>query len=136
LSLEFGIVIINRLRVGALCLGGIVIALVLVPLVIVCCYFGFPLKITNNKLKSSKLISTAINLSYLKKAAPKHEDLQRDKYNKASSLKQKIIINEPKYLYNTEVKTKELDQDTNSRVKTEKEVKTTKEDFENYEKGN
>ncbi|CAG8564968.1 9875_t:CDS:10, partial [Dentiscutata erythropus] len=43
-------------------------------------------KIKNNKLKSPELLSslgTAINISYLKKAAPQHESLWKDKYDKA-----------------------------------------------------
>ncbi|CAG8847006.1 30681_t:CDS:2, partial [Gigaspora margarita] len=51
-------------------------------------------KITNDKLKSPELISTAINLSYLKKAAPKHEGLRRDKYNKACEYLLKLIGDE------------------------------------------
>ncbi|CAG8847964.1 26594_t:CDS:1, partial [Gigaspora margarita] len=47
--------------------------------------------IKNNKLKSPELISTAVNLSYLKKAAPKHEGLWRDKYNKAREYLSKQI---------------------------------------------
>ncbi|CAG8741613.1 36953_t:CDS:2 [Gigaspora margarita] len=48
-------------------------------------------KITNNKLKSPKLISTAVNLSYLKKAAPKHESLWKNKYDKARDYLSKQI---------------------------------------------
>ncbi|CAG8589160.1 10354_t:CDS:2, partial [Gigaspora rosea] len=48
-------------------------------------------KITNDKLKSPKLISTAVNLSYLKKAAPKHESLWKDKYDKAREYLSKLI---------------------------------------------
>ncbi|CAG8826537.1 42228_t:CDS:1, partial [Gigaspora margarita] len=51
-------------------------------------------KITNDKLKSPELISTAINLLYLKKAAPKHEGLWRDKYNKARKYLSKLIGDE------------------------------------------
>ncbi|CAG8790817.1 18836_t:CDS:2, partial [Gigaspora rosea] len=47
-----------------------------------------------NKLKSPELISTAINLSYLKKAAPKHEGLWRAKYNKAREYLSKQIGDE------------------------------------------
>ncbi|RIB28439.1 hypothetical protein C2G38_1492983 [Gigaspora rosea] len=50
--------------------------------------------IKNNKLKSPELpslLETAINLSYLKKAAPKHEGLWRDKYNKAREYLSKQI---------------------------------------------
>ncbi|CAG8811168.1 40786_t:CDS:2, partial [Gigaspora margarita] len=47
--------------------------------------------IKNSKLKSPALISTAVNLSYLKKAAPKHEGLWRDKYNKAREYLSKQI---------------------------------------------
>ncbi|CAG8757943.1 22976_t:CDS:2, partial [Gigaspora rosea] len=51
--------------------------------------------IKNNKLKNlpelPSLLSTAINLSYLKKAAPKHEGLWRNKYNKAREYLSKQI---------------------------------------------
>ncbi|CAG8856109.1 32735_t:CDS:1, partial [Gigaspora margarita] len=48
-------------------------------------------KITNDKLKSPEVISTAVNLSYLKKAAPKHESLWKDKYDKAREYLSNLI---------------------------------------------
>ncbi|RIB08048.1 hypothetical protein C2G38_2147276 [Gigaspora rosea] len=48
-------------------------------------------KITNDKLKLPELNSTAVNLSYLKKAAPKHESLWKDKYDKARDYLSKQI---------------------------------------------
>ncbi|KAF0368613.1 hypothetical protein F8M41_013448 [Gigaspora margarita] len=49
--------------------------------------------IKNSKLKSPELISTAVNLSYLNKAALKHESLWRDKYNKVREYLSKQIGN-------------------------------------------
>ncbi|CAG8444906.1 4173_t:CDS:10, partial [Scutellospora calospora] len=51
----------------------------------------FQEKITNDKLKSPSILSTAINLSYLKNAASQHEDQWRDKYNKAREYLSKQI---------------------------------------------
>ncbi|CAG8823924.1 20375_t:CDS:1, partial [Gigaspora rosea] len=55
-------------------------------------------KTTNDKLKKlpelPSLLETAINLSYLKNAAPKHEGLWRDKYNKAREYLSKKIGDE------------------------------------------
>ncbi|CAG8645534.1 14779_t:CDS:2, partial [Dentiscutata erythropus] len=51
-------------------------------------------KVKNDKLKSpehSTSLATAINLAYLKKAAPHHEGLWRDKYNKAREYLSKQI---------------------------------------------
>ncbi|KAF0449009.1 kinase-like protein [Gigaspora margarita] len=49
--------------------------------------------ITNKKLKSPELLSTAINLSYLNKAASEFEDQWKDKYNKAREYLSKQIGN-------------------------------------------
>ncbi|CAG8854407.1 39892_t:CDS:1, partial [Gigaspora margarita] len=46
------------------------------------------------KLKSPELISTAINLSYFKKATPKHNGLWIDKYNKGYKYLSKLIEDE------------------------------------------
>ncbi|CAG8713061.1 4588_t:CDS:2, partial [Gigaspora rosea] len=51
-------------------------------------------KIKNTKLKSpefSPCLETAISIAYLKKAAPKHEGLWKDKYNKAREYLSKKI---------------------------------------------
>ncbi|CAG8817595.1 19139_t:CDS:1, partial [Gigaspora rosea] len=47
--------------------------------------------ITNEKLKPPELLSTAVNLSYLKNAAPQHEGEWRDNYDKAREYLSKKI---------------------------------------------
>ncbi|CAG8589885.1 8938_t:CDS:2 [Dentiscutata erythropus] len=49
--------------------------------------------ITNKKLKSPGLLSTAINLSYLKNAAPEFEDQWKNEYDKAREYLSKQIRN-------------------------------------------
>ncbi|CAG8665333.1 36095_t:CDS:2 [Gigaspora margarita] len=55
---------------------------------------GWQSRLCTRKLKSPELISTAINLSYFKKAAPKHNGLWIDKYNKGCKYLSKLIEDE------------------------------------------